>query len=95
MKKRVIIIICVIVGLIGWYILGSGFMKESSVFIEDYTVSSDGSKLTIEVGVASSIGYIRKVTIHQQERGKLYLNCYSAFGGINGLLEQRTFIRYS
>ena len=84
MKKTVIIIICVIVGLIGLYIFGSGFMKESGAFIEDYTVSSDGSELTIKVGVASSIGYIRKVSIHQQESGKLYLDCYSAFGGING-----------
>lgn len=40
--------------------------------------------MTITVGVSTSIGYIRKVSEHQQHGGKLYLDCYSAFGGING-----------
>ena len=64
--------------------IGSGFVKNTSAFIEDYTVSPDGSGITLRVGVASSKGYIRDVSVHQQEGGKLYLNCFSAFGGMNG-----------
>lgn len=30
------------------------------------------------------MGYIRDVKVHQQHGGKLYLDCYSAFGGLNG-----------
>ena len=30
------------------------------------------------------MGYIRDVRVHQQYGGKLYLDCYSAFGGLNG-----------
>jgi len=84
MKKAIIISAIVIIALIGTYLIGSGFLREGEVFIGDYTISADGSEITIDVGVASSIGYVRKVAVHQQEGGKLYLDCYSAFGGING-----------
>ena len=84
MKKVMIISAIVIIAIIGTYFIGSGFLKESEAYISDYTVSADGSEITIDVGVASSIGYVRKVSVHQQEGGKLYLDCYSAFGGING-----------
>ncbi|MBE6914897.1 MAG: hypothetical protein E7472_08230 [Ruminococcaceae bacterium] len=42
--------------------------------------------MTITIGVSSSIGYVRNIAAHQQQGGKLYLDCYSAFGGINGSL---------
>ena len=61
-----------------------GFSKQGNVYIGEYSVSEDGKEMTIQVGVTSSIGYIRKVSVHQQHGGKLYLDCYSAFGGING-----------
>jgi len=84
MKKIIIISVLVIITIVGTYLIGTGFLKESEAYISDYTVSADGSEITIDVGVASSIGYVRKVSVHQQEGGKLYLDCYSAFGGLNG-----------
>ena len=84
MKKVMIISAVVIVALIGTYLIGTGLLKESEAYISDYTVSADGSEITIDVGVASSIGYVRKVSVYQQQGGKLYLDCYSAFGGLNG-----------
>jgi len=84
MKKVIIISVLVIIAIIGTYYIGSGFVKESAAYIENYTVSADGSEMTIDVGVAASMGYIRKVSVHQQDGGKLYLDCYSAFGGLNG-----------
>lgn len=84
MKKVFSIILAVILagGLL--FVVSSGLIKNTSVFIEDYTVAEDGSSITLQVGVSSSMGYIRKVAIHQQEDGKLYLDCYAAFGGPNG-----------
>ena len=64
MKKVMIISAVVIVALIGTYLIGTGFLKESEAYISDYTVSADGSEITIDVGVASSIGYVRKVSVH-------------------------------
>lgn len=84
MKKTIGIVLCAILALCVLYIIGSGFAKCGSAFIQDYTVSDDGTEMTITVGVGSSVGYIRKVCVHQQEGGKLYLDCISAFGGING-----------
>lgn len=84
MKKKLIVILAAVISLLGIYFFGSGFAKQGGVFISEYSVSPDGSEMTIQVGVASSIGYIRKVSAHQKEDGKLYLDCYSAFGGING-----------
>ena len=66
------------------YVLGSGFTKAGSAFIQDYAVSDDGTSMTITVGISGSVGYIRKVSVRQQEGGKLHLDCISAFGGING-----------
>ena len=84
MKKSVVIIVGVVLVLCALYIFGSGFTKVDSALMQDYAVSDDGAYMTITVGVSSSVGCIRKVSIHQQESGKLYLDCISAFGGING-----------
>ncbi|NLC79212.1 MAG: hypothetical protein GX683_05765 [Ruminococcaceae bacterium] len=84
MKKVIIIIAGAVLALAALYVFGSGFTKVDSAFIQDYAVSDDGKSITITVGVGSSVGYIREASIHQQEGGKLYLDCISAFGGING-----------
>ena len=85
MKKKVFPVIGVILILaLAYFWVSSGFIKNTSVFINDYTVSSDGKKITINVGVSASMGFVREVKVHPQQGGKLYLDCYSAFGGLNG-----------
>lgn len=84
MKKAITIIAAIALVLGALYIFGSGFAKEGSAFIQDYSVSGDGANMTITVGVGSSAGYTRDVSIHRQEGGALYLDCISAYGGING-----------
>lgn len=87
MKKPariVIIALAVIVALTAAFLVAPGFAKMGNVYIADFRVSEDGSEMTITVGVSTSIGYVRRVSVHQQHGGKLYLDCYSAFGGING-----------
>ena len=83
-KRIALIVFTIIVTLAALYVFAPGFSKQGSAYITGYSVTDDGTEVTLKVGVASSIGYIRKVTIHQQQGGKLYLDCYSAFGGING-----------
>lgn len=84
MKKKIFAVLGIIIALVLIYFVGSGFMKNKSAFITDYSVSPDGKEITVSVGVSSSMGYIRDVNVHQQQGGKLYLDCYSAFGGLNG-----------
>lgn len=84
MKKKFIITVIAVLSVFSVYFIGSGFLKSGSVYIEEYSVSEDGKEITMDIGVATSVGYIRKAVVHQQEGGKLYIDCYSAFGGING-----------
>lgn len=83
-KVFVIALITIVLLSTVLYLMVPGFTKQESVYITDYTVSEDGKEMTIKIGVSSSMGYVRKVSVHQQQGGKLYLDCYSAFGGING-----------
>ena len=84
MKKIMLWIVGIILILVIIYFVSPGFMKNTSAIINDYRVSDDGKEITFNVGVSSSVGYIRDVRVHQQHGGKLYLECYSAFGGLNG-----------
>lgn len=82
--KKIIIAFLIIITLFLAYFIGSGFGKISSANIYEYSISEDGKEITLNMGVASSAGYIRKVAINQQHGGKMYLDCYAAFGGFNG-----------
>ena len=84
MKKKMMIGMIVAVVLCGDYFIGSGFLRNGSVYMDGYSVSGDGREITLDIGVAASRGYIRKMEISQQMGGKLYIDCYAAFGGING-----------
>lgn len=88
MKKgiRISVMALIIIALAGTYIVFPGFVKVSSAFIGEYSVSSDGKEMTMQIGVSNSMGYIRKVAVTQQDGGVLYLDCYSAFGGLNGAI---------
>ena len=83
-KKVAVITLAIVVALAAFYVIAPGFTKQGNVYIADYSVSEDSTEMNINVGVSTSIGYVRKIAEHQQHGGKLYLDCYSAFGGING-----------
>ncbi len=84
MKKGMVITLIVVLCLGAAYFFGFGFSTVSSAYIESYEVSEDGTEITLCMGVSSSMGYIRKLEVVQQESGKLYLKAVSAFGGLNG-----------
>ena len=84
MKKKVIIIILVALGLVFLWIIASGFSIQTNTYItDDFVVSEDGSMITFKVGVGSSMGYVRG---YKDEGGGVkphYLKFYSAWGGFN------------
>ena len=84
MKKKIFTVIGIVIFIFIVYFIGSGFVRNTSVFINDYTVSANGKEITLNVGVSSSVGYVRDVKVQKQQGGKLYLDFYSAFGGLNG-----------
>jgi len=82
-KKKVVLIIAIIVVLIASFLIGTGFMKRTDVVLGAYSISDDGSKITLNVGVASSMGYIRNFKDNGGGVKPHYLTFYSTFGGLN------------
>jgi hypothetical protein len=77
-KKKIgtIILSLIIVG--GLLLLSTGG-KIASVMLLDYSISKDGNVMTLKVGVASSMGYIRTLKENQEENKK-YITFYSTYG---------------
>ena len=84
MKRRTLTISAVIIILAGVCINAPGYFKSGNADITDYSVSADGTEMTIKVEASS--GHIRKVAESQQHGGHLYLDSYYAFGGFNGTI---------
>lgn len=76
MKKFLLLFIILILAC---FIILNFTNKRGDVFISDYTVSDDGSKLNIKVTVASSMGYVRTMKVREKDNQK-YITFYSTFG---------------
>ncbi|MDR7855887.1 hypothetical protein [Tissierella sp.] len=81
-KKSIIILVFVILVAVAW-IIGSGFIKRKNVYLVDYSLSEDGSEITLQVGVAGSMGYVRDFLNDTNETEIMEMQFYSAFGGFN------------
>lgn len=90
MKKKIIVIIIFIVLIIVLlYLFGIGG-KRTDVYLQEYSVSSDGSTIKIKVGVSSSSGYIRNVRIKHSGTNQ-FLTFYSTFGINNKINSKNEF----
>ena len=63
MKKKIIVLIAIITLLIASFLIGTGFQKRTDVVLGDFAVSKDGSKITLNVGVASSMDILEILKI--------------------------------
>ena len=77
---------CIVVAVIAAvYLIGTGMLKRTDVFISEYFLSEDGEMMTVSAGPAGSMGYIREVSV-KRDGDRLCLFFYSAFGGLNSSL---------
>ena len=83
MKKKAIAVITVIVVLVVVFLIGTGFRKRTDVVLVDYSVSEDGTAISLGVQVSSSIGYVRGFKNNGGGVKPHYLTFYSTFGGLN------------
>ena len=83
MKKKIFLIIAVIVVLMLLMFICTGFRKRTDVVLFDYSVSEDGGTISLEIQVASSMGYIRGFKDKGGGVKPHYLTFYSNFGGLN------------
>lgn len=88
MKKKTIIIsvFVILVAVAAAWIVGSGFNKRTDVYLVDYSVSENGSEITLQVGVAGSMGYVRDFLNDTNKIEIMEMQFYSAFGGLNGAI---------
>lgn len=83
-KKTIIIsVVVILVALAAMYFIGTGFQKASGQVLVGYSVSEDGTEMTLHVGSAESIGYIRGFKDKGGGVKPHYLTFYYTFGGIN------------
>ena len=92
MKKKCFSILLVCFLILAATFVGLGCVPRNDVFLEDYTVSQDGSQVEMRVGVASSMGYTRGFRSKQGGFNE-YVTFYSAFGGFNSRIgAKNTFV---
>lgn len=86
MKRKTAVLAALVLLLSAAYLIGTGFQENTSAVLADYTVSEDGTEIALQVGVMTSMGYLRGY----QDRGggvkPHYLVFYSTFGGLNSRL---------
>lgn len=88
MKKFIKVIllmaVIIIILLLSFHYIGTGFIKRGDVALVDYSVSEDGSEITLYTSIWSSMGYTRGYKdLYGGGVKPHYLTFYSTFGGLN------------
>lgn len=88
MKRKNIIIsvlsvIILIILLLANYSISCGFHIRTDVALHDFSVSEDGTEITLNTTIMSSIGYTRGFKDNGGGVKPHYLTFYSTFGGLN------------
>lgn len=65
--------------------------KRDDVMIGDFSVSADGSEMTVHAGVFSSAGYLRKINVSYDDHAVM-VDFYSTFGINNPVGAEDTFV---
>ena len=89
-KVIFVVMIVILTAALGFLCLGG---KRDDVIIEDFSVSADGSEMTLKAGIAGSAGYLRKVKVRYDDEHKIVLvDFYSTFGINNPVGAEDTFV---
>lgn len=91
-KRKVIFVVMTVIltAAMGFLCLGG---RRDDVMIEDFSVSADGSEMTLKAGIAGSAGYLRKVKVRYDDEYKTVLvDFYSTFGINNPVGAEDTFV---
>ena len=90
MIKKIILIMCSMFVLFLLVIFISTGRARTDVFLYNFSLSDDTSKMTLKVGVSSSSGFIRKIK-RTSGSTNYYFTFYSTFGFNNSIGSKDTF----
>ncbi|MDO5397320.1 MAG: hypothetical protein Q4G33_05265 [bacterium] len=79
----VLSVITLIILLLANYFISCGFNIRTDVALHDFSVSKDGTEITLNTTIMSSMGYTRGFKDNGGEAKPHYLTFYSTFGGVN------------
>jgi len=82
-KKAVIAAEAILLVIILSFLIGTGLRVRSDVILTDFSISEDGTKLTFQTAIPTSMGYIRGFKNDGGIEKPHYLTFYSTFGGLN------------
>ena len=89
-KVIFVVMIVILTAAMGFLCLGG---RRDDVMIEDFSVSADGSEMTLKAGIAGSAGYLRKAKVRYDNEYKTVLvDFYSTFGINNPVGAEDTFV---
>lgn len=89
-KVIFVVMIVILTAAMGFLCLGG---RRDDVMIEDFSVSADGSEMTLKAGIAGSAGYLRKAKVRYDDEHKTVLvDFYSTFGINNPVGAEDTFV---
>lgn len=83
-KKKFLLIAAVLLVLV--YLLGTGMMQRTDVHLANWQLDENGTQLTMQVGVPTSMGFVRDFTDKGGGVKPHYLHFYAAYGGLNSSL---------
>ncbi|MEL7650041.1 MAG: hypothetical protein AAGU76_18315 [Sedimentibacter sp.] len=78
MKRQIAVVVILLLTAIGFVFFITGG-KRSDIVLNNYNVSEDGSIMTINVGVASSMGYVRTLKV-KEDGDNMYITFYQTYG---------------
>jgi uncharacterized membrane protein len=78
MKKKIVFIVILLLTAMGILLFSTGG-KRADIILNDFTVTEDGNIMTINVGVASSMGYVRTLRVKEDGDNK-YITFYQTYG---------------
>lgn len=83
MKKFIPLLLAFLIGAAaGILFVTPGFQKRTDVYLQDFSVSEDGSVITMRMFTSGSMGYIRAMET-KQVHNEIHCSFYRAFGGLN------------
>ena len=82
--KWVSVPVIILVAIMAFHLVVTGFTRRSDVFMLDYSATEHTGVVTMHVGVMSSVGYVRSMKNVSDDPTVAQIEFYSAFGGING-----------
>lgn len=82
-KKFLPVFLVFLVGVsVGILFVLPGFQKRTDVYLQDFSVSGDGSAITVQTFTIGSMGFIRAMET-KQIGNEIHCSFYSCFGGLN------------